>query len=140
MPTIITRGAASARGFGFAGKFVLKPSQQAYTTPGTYSWVAPAGVTSVSVVAVGGGGGGPNGGAATAGGGGGLGYINNYTIVPGNSYQVVVGSGGLAAWNFLAPGGDSYFVSVCVVKGGGGKVAQAAHTLELAAVMEVQLV
>ena len=28
--------------------------QQAYTTPGTYSWVAPAGVTSVSVVAIGG--------------------------------------------------------------------------------------
>ena len=33
------------------------PGQQAYTTAGTYSWVCPAGVTSVSVVAVGGGGG-----------------------------------------------------------------------------------
>ena len=32
------------------------PGQQAYTTAGTYSWVAPAGVTSVSVVCVGGGG------------------------------------------------------------------------------------
>jgi hypothetical protein len=30
--------------------------QQAYTTSGSYSWVCPAGVTSVSVVAVGGGG------------------------------------------------------------------------------------
>ena len=30
--------------------------QQAYTTAGTYSWVAPAGVTSVCVVCVGGGG------------------------------------------------------------------------------------
>ncbi len=33
-------------------------SQVQYTTPGTYSWVAPAQVTSVSVVCVGGGGGG----------------------------------------------------------------------------------
>ena len=32
--------------------------QQVYTTPGTYTWIAPYGVTSVSVVAVGGGGGG----------------------------------------------------------------------------------
>ena len=29
--------------------------QAAYTTPGSYQWVAPAGVTSVNVVAVGGG-------------------------------------------------------------------------------------
>ena len=33
--------------------FVAPPGQQAYTTGGTYSFVAPAGVTSVSVVAVG---------------------------------------------------------------------------------------
>ena len=49
--------------------------QQAYTTAGTYSWVAPAGVTSVSVVAVGGGGNGYSGAYTGAGGGGGgLGY------------------------------------------------------------------
>ena len=46
------------------------PGQQAYTTAGTYSWVAPAGVTKVSVVAVGGG----SGNNTTGGGGGGLGY------------------------------------------------------------------
>ena len=34
------------------------PGQQAYTSAGTYTWVAPALVTSVSVVCVGGGGGG----------------------------------------------------------------------------------
>ena len=33
-------------------------SQQAYTTAGTYTWTAPAQVTSDSVVCVGGGGGG----------------------------------------------------------------------------------
>ena len=46
-----------------------------YTTPGTYSWVAPSGVSSVSVVVVGGGGGGGKTGGA-GGGGGGLAYVN----------------------------------------------------------------
>lgn len=36
--------------------FGAPPGQQAYTTAGSYTWVAPTGVTSVSVVAVGGGG------------------------------------------------------------------------------------
>jgi len=56
---------------------------QSYTTPGTYSWVAPTGVTSVSVVAVGG------------------------------------GAAGLYAGSNPA-GGQSYFCSCSVVKGGGG--------------------
>ena len=59
------------------------PSQAAYTTPGTYSWTAPTGVTSVSVVCVGGGG---SGGAAYwsggGGGGGGLGWKNNISVTP----------------------------------------------------------
>lgn len=65
----------------------------AYTTAGTYTWVAPAGVTSVSAVAVGSGGGGTAGGG---GGGGGLGYRNNIAVTPGSSYTVVVGAGGVA--------------------------------------------
>jgi len=98
--------------------------QQAYTTAGTYSWVAPAGVTSVSVVAVGGGGGCcPYYG--NAGGGGGLGYKNAYSVTPGSSYTVVVGAVGTTDPNFNGniagtAGGDSYFVSTAVVKGGGG--------------------
>lgn len=64
--------------------------QEAYETPGTYTWVAPAGVTSVSVVAVGAGG----GGYVNAGGGGGLRYYNNYAVTPGNSYTVTVGARG----------------------------------------------
>lgn len=64
--------------------------QQAYTTPGTYSWVAPTGVTSVSVVAVGGGGIIQSGGTDFAGGGGALAYKNNITVTPGQSYTVVV--------------------------------------------------
>lgn len=90
----------------------------AYTTPGTYSWTAPAGVTSVCVVCVGGGGGGGTSGAdaSSGGGGGGLGWKNNITVVPGTSYDVVVGSGGAV----LAAGGQSYFISAATVAGNGG--------------------
>lgn len=89
-----------------------------YTTSGCYSWVAPAGVTSVAVVVVGGGGRGGDTyntscctrGVAGGGGGAGLGYKNAYTVIPANSYTVQVGSAGY----------DSYFVSGATVKGIGG--------------------
>ena len=90
--------------------------QQAYTCVGSYSWVAPTGVTSVSVVAVGSGGSSQN----TGNGGGGLGYKNNITVVPGNSYTVVVGGKGPSSPAPAFPGQDSYFCSTSVVKGGGG--------------------
>ena len=107
MPTIITRGAASARGFGFGGAKAIVTGQQAYTTAGTYSWVAPAGVTKVSVVAVGPGGGGCFG-CLLGGHGGGLGYKNNITVIPGNSYAVSVGAWGISC---------SYFCNSTVVAG-----------------------
>lgn len=97
---------------------ILPVGQQAYTTVGTYSWVAPAGVTKVSVVAVGGGG--FNDAYAGGGGGGGLGYTNNITVVPGNSYTVQVGRGGDGVGGVLHPAQDSYFCSTSVVKGGAG--------------------
>jgi hypothetical protein len=64
---------------------VIDNGQQEFTTPGTYSWIAPAGVTSVSVVAIGGGGG-----------------------------------GGRNSDTGQTPGGDSYFIDVSTVRGGGG--------------------
>jgi len=87
--------------------------QQAYTTPGTYSWVAPAEVTAVSVVAVGCGGRPSSGGS---GGGGELRYKNNITVTPGNAYTVVVGA---ATATGGAPAGSSSFNSTsCVANGG----------------------
>ena len=86
MPLLGTRGAASAGGFGLFAKTGAPPGQQAYTTAGTYTWVAPAGVTSVSAVAIGGGG---SGTSLGSGGGGGLRYVNNYTVTPGSGYPVV---------------------------------------------------
>ena len=123
MPLLGTRGAASAKGFGFTSAFVAPPGQQAYTTAGTYNWIAPAGVTSVSVVCVGGASGvGPQNQGAGGGGGGGLGYKNNYTVTPGNSYTVVVGAAGPVGRFPSSNGGDSYFISTATVKGGGGIV------------------
>jgi hypothetical protein len=99
--------------------------QSEYITPGTYTWVAPAGVTSVCVVCVAGGGGGHSYlSYARGGGGGGLGYINNYTVTPGSSYTVVVGAGGAKATygtgTIAGTGGPSYFVSTAVVGASGG--------------------
>ncbi len=72
----------------------IAQGQQAYITAGTYSWVAPACVTRVSVVAVGGGGNGNISGNGAGGGGGALAYKNNITVVSGSSYTVVVGNSG----------------------------------------------
>jgi hypothetical protein len=103
-----------------------------YTTPGTFSWIAPAGVTNVSVVAVGGGGRGGGGvylGGGAGGGGGGLGWKNNISVTPGQSYTVVVGAGGAAV---TQAGGSSYFISTSTVAGfggqGGGVVSHAGGT------------
>ncbi len=53
---IILDGVTIDGGALFEGVAAASPSgQQAYTTAGTFSWTAPAGVTSVCVVCVGGG-------------------------------------------------------------------------------------
>ena len=78
---------------------VSSPQNSTYTTPGSYSWTCPTGVTSVSVVAVGGGGVGND--ASNGGGAGGAG---------GSTYE----GGGGGAGGYSADGGD----------GGGGNGTQ----------------
>jgi hypothetical protein len=130
MPVLGARGGASARGFGFAGVIPIPPGQEAYTTPGTYSWVAPTNVTRVSAVCVGGGGGGSStgGSGGGGGGGGGLGYRNNISVTPGQSYTVVVGAAG--ARNSLLTGTVSYTVGA----GGGSSNNGNASTLSYSGV------
>jgi len=114
--------------------------QQAYTAAGTYSWVAPASVTSISVVAVGGGGSGAAGvGDPTqsyygppgigGGGGGSLRWQNEIPVTSGDTYTVVVGAGGAGVYNGSTiagnSGGQSYFGAAsgsnfCQAPGGGG--------------------
>ncbi len=89
-----------------------------YTTPGTYSWVAPTGVTSVAAVVVGGGAGGST---CRGGGGAGLSWKNSISVTPGSSYTVVVGAGGAGTTStgFASNGGQSSF-SGATANGGSG--------------------
>jgi len=87
--------------------FGTAPGQQAYTASGLYSWVAPAGVTSVSVVVVG-----PGDNVISDGTrGGALAYKNNYTVIPGNSYAVRV---------YANSTNRCYFVDTATVSAGVG--------------------
>ncbi len=96
-----------------------------YTTPGTYTWICPANVTSVSVVCIGGGGGGDNGYGHSSGGGASLGWKNDITVVPGNSYTLRVGQGGASgsqdySGRYGSDGESSYFLNTSTVMGGAG--------------------
>ena len=73
----------------------LASDQREFVTPGTYSFIVPPNVTSLSMVAVGGGGGGA-GNVNDGGGGGGcaLFWRNNVPVTPGEFLTVVVGAGG----------------------------------------------
>ena len=99
------------------------PSQQAFTTAGSFTWVAPAGVTKVSVVAIGSAGWSnigtpfcPSTAKFAGGGGGGLGYRNNITVVPGSPYAVVVSPCTPGYYNCGLP---SSFNGSSVIGGGG---------------------
>jgi hypothetical protein len=64
------------------------PGQVYFTTFGTHTWTVPAGVTSISVAAVGAGGSALGG---SGGGGGGLGWKNNIAVTPGQVYTYNIG-------------------------------------------------
>ena len=92
----------------------LVQGQDAYTTAGTYTWVKPSGVSSVSILAVGSGG--PGAGSYYTGeigvcwcgyggggaGGGALAYLNNYDVSARSSLQIVIASGGNSTVNTCA--------------------------------------
>lgn len=84
-------------------KKIESGGQQAWTTPGVYIFTVPDGVEYISGAMVGSGGGGAGGRTwaggnqyygGGGGGGGGLAYFNNYPVVPGDTFELVVGAGG----------------------------------------------
>ena len=103
-------------------------SQVNLTNPGieppeSFYWLCPPGVTNISVLCIGGGGGGSTGDNYESGAGGGLGWKNNITVVPGQSYEFQVGEYGNGGAQGGADGGDSWFKDAngtIIVKGGGG--------------------
>ena len=114
---------------GSHSSLVNKPSggagvgQQEFTTPGTYTFTVPSGVTSVSVVCVGAGG----AGGAYGAGGGSLAYKNNITVTPGQSHTVVVGATNSTTdqWGGLAntTAGSSSVLGTEAYGGYGGNIA-----------------
>lgn len=95
MPLLSTFGSASARGKGFGGD--VPEGQAEFTTPGTYAWSVPNGVSKISAVTVGAGGGGSGGLTDLDGGGcgGGLSWQQEIILNPGEQLTIVVGAGGL---------------------------------------------
>jgi hypothetical protein len=73
-----------------------RTNSQLFLANGT--WVCPQGVTICLVQGFGGGGGGANGSGTSGGGGGGGSVLFSYiaTVVPGTSYNIIIGGGGTA--------------------------------------------
>jgi len=73
----------------------LPPTTATYTSPGSYTFTVPAGVTSLNATIAGGSGGG-GGGGSSAGQTGGTSYqdIRTITVTPGETITIKVGDGG----------------------------------------------
>lgn len=95
-----------------------------FTSPGTFSWTVPAGISKVKVYVTGGGASGGGGTRAQGGrgGGGGAGgtVIQLCPVTPGNTISVVVGSGGGSTSGQGNNGGTSSFGGFCSASGGIG--------------------
>ncbi|MCE3296639.1 MAG: family serine peptidase [Crocinitomicaceae bacterium] len=91
-------------------------------TPGAGTWLAPCGVTSVTIECWGAGGSGADatGNTCAGGGGSGGGYVKTtYTVTPGTTYNYFVGTGGSNGANGTA----SWFDNASLVNAAGGRGA-----------------
>lgn len=113
--------------------------KDSYTTPGTYTWTCPAGVTTARVTVAGGGGGGfaskwrfniASAKYRGASGGSGANKTSTIDVVPYRTYTVVVGAGGSPyvstnnddknSNRYAGTGGVSSFDSLTAAGGQGG--------------------
>jgi hypothetical protein len=120
--TPLIETALASAGWNTAPTAANAPNVLYYGTPGTYTWTAPAGVTSVTYLVVGGGGGGGDGvpTRTTGAGGGAGGYLTGtLSVTPSTSYTVTVGAGGLPGTS-PTNGGNSVFASITALGGGYG--------------------
>lgn len=71
-----------------------------FVMPGTFTWTCPAGITKIKVMAIGAGGNGGEynsssaAGSASGGGGGGVCIDDDYDVIPGTNYTVIVANRG----------------------------------------------
>lgn len=110
---------------------VTPPGQTTYTVPGCYTWVAPSGITSVSILLIARGADGGSGGtyqdiyycccfstkypfylsgttSGAGGAGGKLGYKNNQPVTPGSSYTVSISAVATGQVKFSGSGVNIY--------------------------------
>lgn len=126
----ITALSEGADGAPKISRLALAPNtfgNQLFTSSGTFT--VPEVVTSLKVTVVGGGGGGGAGkivgyslGTGGTGGGGGI-AVGIFTVTPGATYTVTIGSGGVGTNTFNtngSAGGTSSFGSVLSATGGSG--------------------
>lgn len=116
-----------------------------FTSPGPGTWTCPANVNSIQIECWGGGGAGGSArrgtsGVATGGGGAGGAYakLGSYPVVPGATYFLFIGNGGVStiANGASVAGEDSWFNSVnspsalILAKGGAGGVSSVTATAD----------
>ncbi|MBT0652291.1 glycine-rich domain-containing protein [Geomobilimonas luticola] len=111
--------------FMYQGWYKPKASQavvtDTFTTAGTGTWTAPAGVTSVTIECWGGGGAGAQrstNGNGGGGGGGAYAKVNTFSVTPGNNYSYTVGAAGTSAATPTNGGASSFNATTCVAAGG----------------------
>ena len=116
--TQITFNNGTVQTTAFTNPFQLQ--NQLFTTSGSTTWTAPAGVTRVKATVIGGGGGGAQW-AGSRGGGGGF-ACSWVTVSPGTGYTATVGGGGNTTGNNSpgGSGGTSSFGGFLSATGGGG--------------------
>jgi hypothetical protein len=108
--TITGTDASGAQAFQVVNiNFTAPPpqGQTLYSSPGTYTFTVPARVATLSAVSIGGGGGGSYVWSYGPGGGGGLAWSRDIAVTPGETFTVVVGSGG-NGWTYNEGSGVGY--------------------------------
>lgn len=97
-----------------------------YTTPGSYTWTVPDGVTLIQIVATGGGGGASLPGTGSGGNGGNGGMVTaTLAVTPGDTLSLYVGGGGAGTTQFTGGGGGGSTnvnagTADQIIAGGGG--------------------
>jgi hypothetical protein len=102
-----------------------------YKTPGSYTFIVPAGVASISALGIAAGGGGSPTWANSAGGGGCLAYINSISVTPGQLINITVpgttnrsSNGGSAViGTYLSVQGGTYSQGSYLTPNNGGTLA-----------------
>ncbi len=134
MQTSFARVAMTAMMLVFGGATSWATDTINFTTPGTYTWTCPAGITSIQVECWGGGGAGgaANGGASSTkaggGGGGGGAYTINasVSVTPGTSYTITVGAGGTSTGASATGGNTTSINTAAPVSANGGAAGTSA--------------